>query len=376
LIAAIFEACGCLIFQGASAQEFVKQMVKGYRPSVVYLKVDKTAGDSGAVTTEIGTGFVVSKFGHVLTSCHVIDKRLRDADGKVLATPVEKVTVQGAMASNAGQLEPMTALQCAQDPVDLALLRFNNSAIARPPVPVFPEQPDIGDDLASMGFALNTDFFARPGTLSSLTADDTLLVSMVLNPGDSGAPVFDKSLRVIGVAEAGYGFGTGIGVVRPIRHGALLLAIAGVNLYAVNAKIVSTPLPNQASNPNIYTANFADAIKKFGAAGNSVPKNSKEITVTYPFLQAKASPKTGPTSNAPPVVDVRTIPAAPGYKIVGAKFIVTEGSPASILHVGASPSGNVVRAALEGAPAISASQSTPLKGFIETTQVKLAHSPQ
>src|SRR5208282_3650193 len=98
--------------------------------------------------------FVISDAGHVLTSCHLIDHHLRDQDGNIVPAKVETVRVQGAIGSSAGTLEPMTVLQCAQEPVDLALIKFDNSLSVRQPVVVFPQVPDIGANLASMGFPL------------------------------------------------------------------------------------------------------------------------------------------------------------------------------------------------------------------------------
>lgn len=353
----------------AAGQELVKQMVSKFRQSVVYLSVSRTT-ETGAVIQSIGTGFIISNKGHVLTNCHVVDKILRNPDGSELPAAVDQVTVLGATASKEAPLEAMSVISCAQAGIDFALLKFKNSAAQRIPVPVVADPPTIGDELAAMGFSLNTEFFARPGTLSSETPDDTMLVAMVLNAGDSGAPIFNQKVRVVAVAEAGYGAGTGIGVVRPVRHAANLLAMAGVNLFAVDAAIPATPLLNQPSQSNVYSADPQSAILAFSRGLKHVPVDSQTMTVTYPVFKQLAKSSSGET----PQIDVQSIAAKAGYKVTGAKFIVTDSKGLEVAHVGASPDGGGVRAAFEKAKSASISMSTEvpfIKGFIETTQERL-----
>ncbi len=355
----------------AVSQELVKQMVKEYRQSVVYLDVSKTT-NTGAVFRDAGTGFIVSTRGHVITSCHVVDKVIRDTEGNVAPTVVDKVTIQGATASKAAPLEPVSFISCAQAGIDVALLKFANTAVQRRPVTVAADQLAIGDELAAMGFALNTEFFARPGTLSSETELDTLLVAMVLNPGDSGAPVFNNKVRVIGIAEAGYGGGAGIGVIRPMRHAVNLLAMAGINIFAVGADIPAAPMATDVAGLKVYSADAVAALKAFSAG---VKWNAVELTsqrVTYPVFRAVSASFSGAASP----IDIQSIPARPGYKITDAKFIVTESSGVNIVHIGPNPDGSAVRAAFEKTESnvITAAdgQMPYIKGFIETTQEKLA----
>lgn len=352
-------------YNSSAAETIVSKMVKDYRNSVVFLRIDKIDEVTGQVTSETATGFIVSKLGHILTSCHSVDKKLRKPSGEIFPTGASEVTVQGSVGSKYAAPEPMTFLQCAGEPIDLALLRFKNTAAQRTPIPTLVQQPNIGEDIGAMGFPFEADFFARSGTLSSLAADDTLLASMVLNPGDSGAPVFDNSLRVVGVVEGGYHDGAGIGVIRPIRHAAFLLMISGENIFSVNASIPTTPAANQPSNANVFAAIKSDALKGFLDGAVAIPKGAEEITVTYPFAQY-LSKKT--TTDGLSKIDVKTIQAAEGFKVVSARLIVTEGSTENVLHVGPSATGDEVRAATISD---TASKVKGVKGFIETVQKKI-----
>lgn len=358
----------------------VKSMVKGYRGALVYIQVDKTDTKTGAVHTEGGTGFVVSNKGHVLTACHLVDQHIRDDQGVVLPIDVDKPVAHGAMGSRAPmKLEEMSILRCATDGIDLALLRFNDSSVTRPSTNVLIQSPDIGDDIAAMGFPLTTEFFARKGTLSGVNNDDTLLVDMTMNPGDSGAPVFDSKLRVVGTAEAGYGAATGIGIVRPIAHAAGLLITAGVNIYAVNLNIPATAASNQTGTSNVFITDQSAAIKNFVSSLKSAPpaQTAGQVrTVTYPLLQAfQSTSHPDLDSLAGPKVDVRSIQARPGYKIIDARFIGSAAAAANVLHVAPSASGDAVHAALEDKPVIGGAKPPVLSGFIQTTEVKFGIGP-
>ena len=353
------------VHSNTAAETIVTKMVKEYRNSVVFLRIDKTDGVTGQVISETATGFIVSKLGHILTSCHSVDKKLRKPSGEILPKGASEVTVQGAVGSKYAALEPMAFLQCAGEPIDFALLRFKNTAVQRKPIPTLVQQPDIGESIGAMGFPFEADFFARSGTLSSLEADDTLLASMVLNPGDSGAPVFDNSLRVVGVVEGGYHDGAGIGVIRPIRHAAFLLMMSGENIFSVNASIPTTPAANQPPNANVFAATKGVALKGFLDGGVTIPKGAHEITVTYPFSQTLSKITTAGDLSK---IDVKTIQAAEGFKVVSARLIVTEGPTNNVLHVGPSATGDEVRAATISD---TASNLKGVKGFIETVQKKI-----
>lgn len=367
----VIASYGLLMSGAVLSQPIVQQMVAKHRQSLVYLSVSKTT-DTGEVVQGIGTGFIVSSHGHVLTSCHVVDKKIRDENGDVVPKVVDKVSVVGAMASKEAAGEGMTILDCAQSGIDLALLKFKNSAVLRTPVQVTAQEPTLGEEIAAMGFPMNIAFFARPGTLSSDEAeDDKLLVSMTLNPGDSGAPVFNKRIRVVAVAEGGYGAGSGIGIIRPIRHAAILLSMAGINLFAVDSPIQTSAVPDQPANSNVFSAPAVEARKAFSLGFKERPTYQTSVTITYPVFRQIAPDPT--VAGLPPSVTVQAIPAQPGYKIVDAKFIVTENKGVDILHVGASPDGSVVRAAYEKSKSDVAELGKvgSLKGYIETTQVKI-----
>ena len=350
------------------SQTLINQVVHRHRQSVVHLTVSKTDDDTGAVYVSTATGVILSPQGHVLTSCHVVEKAIRNEKGKLLPVNIKKVSIAGAVASKAGFAEPMSLIACEQPGIDLALLKFQNTSVTRVPVKPTHVSPEIGDDLAAIGFPLETEFFARGGTVSSEGEEDRLLLNMVLNTGDSGAPVFNRHLNVVAVAEAGYDSGTGIGVARPIRHGAHLLSVAGIDLFAVNLPAIdATPAADKPVNSNIFNGSAVSINKIFQQPAGATQITAPEVTVTHPVLQIFA-----PTTNTLPEIDLKTFAAQPGYKVTRARFIVTEESGAQVVNVGASPDGTAARATFEksGISALSAPRPF-VKGYLETTQERI-----
>jgi TPR repeat protein len=141
-----------------------------------------------------GTGFLVSKSGHILTSSHVVKNcheiRTRTHDGRGGPTPV-----------------------MASDPKnDLALLSLS-SRLARPAgVATLREGRGIrqGDGVLAIGFPLRgllaSGVNLTTGTISALAGlrDDTryLQITAPIQPGNSGGPLLDQSGNVIGIIVA------------------------------------------------------------------------------------------------------------------------------------------------------------------------------
>jgi S1-C subfamily serine protease len=202
----------------------------GYRNSVVFLKVNKVT-DTGAVVTERGTGFLVSKRGHILTSCHTVERLLRDELGEPKTTKVDAVEIAGAIGSTAGTPEPVEFLRCDPVPTDIALLKFKNTNTPRTPMLVGDATVLEGfEQIATMGFPLDTEFFFRSGRLGGVAEDDTFIADITLDFGDSGAPIVNSDLQVIGLVIGGKGENKRIGVIRPINYAANFLNMLAYSL--------------------------------------------------------------------------------------------------------------------------------------------------
>lgn len=368
-----FNPCLSLAQDTIKAQDaLISQMVKKYRPSTVFIKSTKET-KSGEIVEEYGTAFIVSVKGHMITSCHVIDKKILDDAGVDTGKTVDKVGIQGAVGSREEPLEGIELVTCAQPPIDLALLKFKSTFRQRFPIPIAVYQsPSPGDAIASMGFPIDLEFFPRQGALGAEMPNDTFSVDMTLNPGDSGGPVFDRSVRVVAIAEGGYPAAR-IGIVRPVRHAAGLLMIAGVEVTATDANISSTPDPNAPEGTKVERADINHALSAFAKAGGFIPSDANSVKITYPFVNLfkTTSSATGKSVDTKSNLSLGEVKAKPGFKIVDAKFIVVDKQNAEVLNVSPQSNGGVARASMEKTSDSSATQPSFVRGFIETTQVRL-----
>ena len=132
-----------------------------------------------------GTGFIVSRVGHILTNHHVIEgcTRLRIAQSKIA------VNVLSSDKNN-----------------DLAILK---SEIQSDKFAVFREGRGVraGDDVVAFGFPLNgilsTSGNVAVGVVSALTGmnndSSRIQISAPVQPGNSGGPLLDRNGNVVGV---------------------------------------------------------------------------------------------------------------------------------------------------------------------------------
>ncbi|CAB3854444.1 S1 family peptidase [Achromobacter animicus] len=186
----------------------LSETVEKYRQSVIYVKVAKADGTTGAVTEQHGTGFILNKDGYAVTAAHVVS-----------GGPGLQVDVRGAVGSREGQLEPMEVLYESSN-FDVALIRFKDTSKVRAPVLLGdPWARKDGDTIFVMGFPGTEEWFHSSGLLSGKGPKGSWNTTVVLNPGMSGGPAFDTDGAVVamiwgGVATPGV---TGLNRVLPIN---------------------------------------------------------------------------------------------------------------------------------------------------------------
>ncbi|MGC1484671.1 MAG: trypsin-like peptidase domain-containing protein [Candidatus Acidiferrum sp.] len=138
-------------------------------------------------TKKFGTGFVVSKQGHILTNDHVVAgcKTLATSDGKPLQVLSRNTSSDLAL------------LQGNFAPTSIAIFRTGPA-------------PKLGDAVVAFGFPL-PGLLSSEGNVSSGIVSATtglgndvrfIQISAPVQPGNSGGPLFDSSGHVIGVVVA------------------------------------------------------------------------------------------------------------------------------------------------------------------------------
>ncbi len=143
------------------------------------------------LTTQTGTGFVVSANGHVVTNQHVVDGCVGDIQGGLTGDAPVKLRLVSSDETN-----------------DLALLQ---SSVAFKEVATIKDKAiHSGDSVVAIGYPfhglLTSDFTVTTGIVSSLSGllNDTryLQISAAVQPGNSGGPLLASSGEVVGVVAA------------------------------------------------------------------------------------------------------------------------------------------------------------------------------
>ena len=190
----------------------------------------------------LGSGFVLSEDGFVVTNNHVIQKAesisVRLADGREFAAEIV-----GA--------DPST---------DVALLRLRGKLGTLPTVYLGDSDGlSVGDWVVAIGNPFGLDHSVAHGMISAKERvigvgefDDFIQTDALINPGNSGGPLFNMRGEVVGVTTAIISQGQGIGFAVPINmvkdllpnlraNGRLARGWLGVNIHGVG----SAPDPTQ-----------------------------------------------------------------------------------------------------------------------------------
>ncbi len=176
----------------------VPQLVKRFGDSVVTVKT----------TSGMGSGFLISSEGHLITNYHVVEKEL-----KVIVTVFQKKK-QGYEKR---QLKRVKIL--ALNPLrDLALLQLDMEELGDFELQhvVIAEKASVrvGDLVFAIGNPLGLERTVTQGIVSSTTRTMGQLrfiqTDASINPGNSGGPMFNARGEVVGVVCAGYSFFSGL----------------------------------------------------------------------------------------------------------------------------------------------------------------------
>lgn len=141
--------------------------------------------------THNGTGFVISKNGHVVTNFHVVKDCMGDITGNLTGEAATKLRVVSK-----DKINDLALLQAPKPFADVVKIR--DKAVRS------------GDQVIAIGFPyhglLSSDFTVTTGIVSSLSGllNDTryLQISAAVQPGNSGGPLLDTSGNLVGVVSA------------------------------------------------------------------------------------------------------------------------------------------------------------------------------
>lgn len=210
-------------------------LVKAVRPAVVNVAARKEGAHRS-----VGSGFLISAEGLVVTNSHVVEGaeaiEVRLADEQVLSA----------------------AVVGSDTATDVALLRVAAEG-ALPTVALGDSDSlDVGDWVVAIGNPFGLDWSVTHGLISARERvlgvgpyDDFLQTDVLINPGNSGGPIFDMHGDVVGVTTAIAKEGQGIG-------------------FAVPINLVKDLLPNLLQNGRLKRGWLGLSVREVEGAGVSV----------------------------------------------------------------------------------------------------------
>lgn len=237
--------------------EYDKQNGVCYRYRFVYecqcteTSVNAGQNEEGSVKNQIkslGTGFLISPEGYVITNYHVVSD---------IAGP-DKIEVYDNFKKTVYKAKVI-----AKDiRNDLALIKIENGNFTVPgslPYAISSKQARVGDEVFVIGYpdasVLGTEPKFVDGKISSLTGvmDDnaTMQLTTPVYPGNSGSPLFDSDGNIIGIINAKYKPGDNVSYA--IKKTAL------INLLEANG----IEIPKNNSLKNVSLQDKIDNIKKY-----------------------------------------------------------------------------------------------------------------
>ncbi len=197
----LVRGAGKLAVPGFTPPGSLAPLVRAVRAGVVGITTRN--GGSGR---SVGTGFVVSADGLIVTNHHVVEKAqdvaVRLADGTQL---------DAALVGSDGATD--LALLRLEKPPKLAAVSLGDS-----------DALEVGDWVMAIGSPFGLEASVTHGLISAKERaigvgpfDDFLQTNALINPGNSGGPLFDMRGDVVGVASAVMSQGQGIGFAVPIN---------------------------------------------------------------------------------------------------------------------------------------------------------------
>ena len=196
----------------------------------------------------VGTGFVISPSGHILTCNHVVTQ-----------PTVQVVSLQGG---------PWDVPVLARDlTCDLAMLHVKD--LRAEPIPFAdPLSVAEGQTVYALGHPLGLDFTVSRGIVSNrdriMSGVSYVQTDASINPGNSGGPIINERGEVVGIADWGISQGKGLGFAVAVRHA---MAFASRLRVAIRRTHTFTQTPDDAEKPK--DARPSQEEKPPGGAGDS-----------------------------------------------------------------------------------------------------------
>lgn len=234
-------------FEG-SIMKILVNHTDGSKREDTYVKVGTESPNTPTSHTQewSGTGFALNN-GYVVTNCHVVDGALEIKIGGVEGdfTQEHKARVIGVDKNS-----------------DLALLKLEDNSIApKPPYSFTSATSNVGEDVFVLGYpmtqTMGEEIKLTNGIISAKSGYDgdisNYQISVPLQPGNSGGPLFDKNGVLVGVVCAKHAAAENVSyAIKSMYLKNLVESIASTEILPNTNKLVGKSLPEQVKDVKNY----------------------------------------------------------------------------------------------------------------------------
>lgn len=175
--------------------------------SIVYIEIEGATA-TGEPQNSIGSGFIISESGYILTSYHLF------ADQK--KKPFDTFIVKGVIGTINGYKLDIERISVDPDH-DLALLKFVGGSKDYSPIKLCNSEVYPSQSVGALGFGLGFELQLVLGSISSAGGlHGRWQINLSVSQGFSGGPVFDQNGQVIAVTTEGVPGVAGANFATPI----------------------------------------------------------------------------------------------------------------------------------------------------------------
>jgi serine protease Do len=202
-------------------------LVKAVSPGVVNVSSVWESPGPAPARRSLGSGFVISPDGFVVTNNHVVEAAQAIAGGRLAnkSDAARLLSSAQILVQLADGREYLAEVVGRDDSTDVALLRLQGAPGDLPSVYLGDSDAlAVGDWVVAIGNPFGLDHSVAHGMISAKERvlgigafDDFIQTDTLINPGNSGGPLFNMRGEVIGVNTAIISQGQGIGFAVPIN---------------------------------------------------------------------------------------------------------------------------------------------------------------
>lgn len=291
-----------LILLATVSPAFAQQLRDTFRRVKTSVVIVRTGGDQStsaghADDSGVGSGVLISTDGKILTAAHVIQGgqpiTIEFTDGQRLKAQVIELSVSADLA----------VLQVDRVPEAAVAAKLGDSDVV-----------ETGDDIFIVGAPYGLSNTLTVGRVSARRPDETrggilstnefLQTDAVINPGNSGSPVFNKLGEVVGIVSSvisddedfkGVGFAATINTARTLLldRDPFLIGLEGVLVTGIVAKALNVPQSAGFLVTNVARGSLAEQMGLSGGQVEATIDNGNLLIGGDVILKINGSTVTG-----------------------------------------------------------------------------------